>query len=1017
MSSFFTARRRGTNRTFQLAQQVAPEAAAQGGGGGTTIVGMGNPATAPLEMGLFPINTNSTVDGRDVGSDGINQDALQTLVGVAPGTTQFPATTGTLVLPAANAVTRFQDIANAIAAAGGGSVNTVAGVAAVAGDIPLAALLTALGLDDIQTLLGVAAGTATLPAIPAGTGTVLNAGDLVTQLAELKNRIDAGGGAIGGDLTALEALAATGFAVRTAADTWAQRSLVAPAAGFTITNGDGVAGDPTFVLANDLAALEALAANGVPERTGADTWTQRLVGLLANNLVERTARFGIELGDNAAAPNAQRWFIDEADNQGIQFRYGATDAAATPRLIIPPGAGAVGSVLTITGANGQTAWQAGGAASPLTTAGDIYIRNATVDTRLPAPAENGKTLYSDSTVGEGLAWKGQVVSIADGGTLQPGFINRIADGATVTAPAAAGFADMNIGIMLAAGGTTATVNGAITAALTTPLQLQTYSSDGAAWNQYNSGASGAALDLSTNGGANVNTAAVSKIDIDGTRATLTETATPGEMNLALDDALVVRGDWTPATNTPDLTAAAQQVVGDAYRVSADGNIDIGNGAEDFREGDIVYRHTDGTWKKMQFSQSAAPITSTIDPASLAPGATDDTNIIAFAGAQANDGFVVGVPSDIAAQGVTAHAYFQSAGNVRLFIRNNGGTTVDLGAENWTIYKVNNNAGTNVPAAITGIAAAAGLVATGTAGEVGTSTLAAREDHRHPADPPSGDANNAIGVDANGFHYFDSTTLVNTVAGVAPTAGDVPSSADAQNKIETGSDGGLAVFDLKRIALTGAGAVSLALATHRERLVELTDTNTTSVNVATFAVGKTDGQAIDRAVIWNGTGAGITVAGGAGATAISDQAIALVQSVNGTALVTVLSGGIELAPGADGSVIVQVAGADTRVQQEDAITAEFLTGIDGSGRSWIATYDGEIFQGRGLAGANSYDVNVTIDGAAVTPNTITVNTTALATTAVTASRSFTKGQRVRMAFANAATATDGFFQLDIRRTGA
>lgn len=74
------------------------------------------------------------------------------------------------------------------------------------------------------------------------------------------------------DLAALEGLGSTGLAARTAADTWAQRTLGAPAAGLTISNPAGVAGDPTFALANDLAALEALTGTGYANRTGTDTW-------------------------------------------------------------------------------------------------------------------------------------------------------------------------------------------------------------------------------------------------------------------------------------------------------------------------------------------------------------------------------------------------------------------------------------------------------------------------------------------------------------------------------------------------------------------------------------------------------------------------------------------------------------------------------------------------------------------------------------------------------------------------
>jgi hypothetical protein len=86
------------------------------------------------------------------------------------------------------------------------------------------------------------------------------------------------------DLAALEGLSSTGFAVRTTTDTWAQRSFAAPAAGFTITNNDGVSGNPTFVLANDLAALEGLASTGFAVRTTTDTWAQRSLANAAAGL-------------------------------------------------------------------------------------------------------------------------------------------------------------------------------------------------------------------------------------------------------------------------------------------------------------------------------------------------------------------------------------------------------------------------------------------------------------------------------------------------------------------------------------------------------------------------------------------------------------------------------------------------------------------------------------------------------------------------------------------------------------
>jgi hypothetical protein len=79
------------------------------------------------------------------------------------------------------------------------------------------------------------------------------------------------------NIGAIEAISSTGIAIRTAADTWTTRAVIAPAAGLSIVNGDGVAGNPTLSLANDLAAVEGLTTTGFAVRTAADTWTTRTI--------------------------------------------------------------------------------------------------------------------------------------------------------------------------------------------------------------------------------------------------------------------------------------------------------------------------------------------------------------------------------------------------------------------------------------------------------------------------------------------------------------------------------------------------------------------------------------------------------------------------------------------------------------------------------------------------------------------------------------------------------------------
>ena len=86
-------------------------------------------------------------------------------------------------------------------------------------------------------------------------------------------------------LTALAGLSGTGILVETGVDTFTHRTLVAPAAGITIADAGGVAGNPTFALANDLAALEGLATTGYVIRTGDGTATTRSISGTAGNVV------------------------------------------------------------------------------------------------------------------------------------------------------------------------------------------------------------------------------------------------------------------------------------------------------------------------------------------------------------------------------------------------------------------------------------------------------------------------------------------------------------------------------------------------------------------------------------------------------------------------------------------------------------------------------------------------------------------------------------------------------------
>jgi hypothetical protein len=59
--------------------------------------------------------------------------------------------------------------------------------------------------------------------------------------------------ALANDLAALEGLSSTGIAVRTTTDTWAQRTITGTANSISVTNGNGVSGNPTLAISTDAA--------------------------------------------------------------------------------------------------------------------------------------------------------------------------------------------------------------------------------------------------------------------------------------------------------------------------------------------------------------------------------------------------------------------------------------------------------------------------------------------------------------------------------------------------------------------------------------------------------------------------------------------------------------------------------------------------------------------------------------------------------------------------------------------
>lgn len=158
------------------------------------------------------------------------------------------------------------------------------------------------------------------------------------------------------DLSALATNTTNGLWARTGAGTGAARSIIAPAAGITVSNNDGVAGNPTMALANDLGALEALAGTGIARRTGTDAWS---VGTAVSNAELATAGAATLKGNPTGSTGA----VSDFTIQGLTAR-GAPDAANDRMLIWDAAAGtfkyvtpqqvASAGVAGVASLNGQT---------------------------------------------------------------------------------------------------------------------------------------------------------------------------------------------------------------------------------------------------------------------------------------------------------------------------------------------------------------------------------------------------------------------------------------------------------------------------------------------------------------------------------------------------------------------------------------------------------------------------------------------------------------------------------------
>ena len=326
-------------------------------------------------------------------------------------------------------------------------------------------------------LSGITTATTRTLTVPNASGTIALTSDLTTGYQPLDS-----------DLTAIAALSANGIIARTGTGTAAIRAITQPAAGITVTNGDGVSGNPTLALANDLAGVEGLSTTGFVRRTAADTWSasalvdgdlpSALTGKTYNALALTAAATGFTIAGGTTSKTltvSNTLTLAGTDSSTLNIGSGGTlgSAAYTASTAYAPAAGSasITTVGTITSgtwngtaiaiANGGTGATSKAAAynalTPITTLGDIVFGDgANSAARLAGNTTASRRFLRQTGTGSASAapaWDGLV-----DGDVPATLTGKTINGITLTANAT-GFS--------AAGGTTSktlTVNNSITLA-------------------------------------------------------------------------------------------------------------------------------------------------------------------------------------------------------------------------------------------------------------------------------------------------------------------------------------------------------------------------------------------------------------------------------------------------------------------------------------------------------------------------------------------------------------------------
>lgn len=317
------------------------------------------PMTGDLDLDGNNILNPGTVDGRDISVDGSKLDTIETNAKDDQDAFEVPFNPATSSLVSTDVQAMGEEVAGRldtnesdISGLDTDKLNRD-GTQPMTGDLNLDGndIITGLGLvdgrdvsadgaklDTIETNAKDDQVASEVPLTPTGNISATNVQAGIAELDAEKQPLD-------GDLTAIANLTGTGIIVRNATNNAVVREIIASSGEVTVTNGDGVSGDPEIGLPNVGTASTVGAANSslsitTDSKGRVTNKSTQLISILASQVsdfaaaVRSTLLTGFAVGANAAiaATDTVLQAFQKAQgqiNERIQGPASATDNAIT----------------------------------------------------------------------------------------------------------------------------------------------------------------------------------------------------------------------------------------------------------------------------------------------------------------------------------------------------------------------------------------------------------------------------------------------------------------------------------------------------------------------------------------------------------------------------------------------------------------------------------------------------------------------------------------------------------------